>query len=654
MKLKNYLLLFFAGVNALVYAQKKESSYKFGELTYKDLTTNTYEKDTTANAFFLFEKGKTTFDETRNDIVIRTKYYAKVKIINKEGFKHATIRIPLYNSKSAKEKAQKIKGITHNGKNKIWLAEKNIFTKRINERWSEVSFTMPNIKDGSIIEYEYIIESPFKFNFKGWEFQAKIPKIYTEFYALVPGNYVYNRRLIGSQDLSKNIADIRRSCFSIRGIAKAADCEELLYAMENVPAFIEEDYMTSKENYLSAIKFELSEFRGFDGRTQKFTKKWKDVDKEFKGEKSIGRQLRKIEYIKKKLPQDLIAGEPTIEKAKKVYNYIKNHFTWNGKYRVFNDVFVKDAFNEKVGNSMEINIALINALKATGFNTELMLLSTRNNGYPTKRHPVMTDFNYGVAKLNISDKSYLLDATDKLLPFNMLPFKALNGYGRVMNFEKGSYWFNIAPKVRTSSRVNLDLVLNDEGNFEGTMIVGTNGYRAYNKRKEFITKGKEEYLNDLENKRQDLSVISYKNKFIEVYEQPFNEQFQVEIESNLTNKTILLNPFIINRITENPFKLVERTYPVDFGHPTYNMYTLRLKIPNGYKVKSLPKSVAIKLPENSGVFTFKIENNENIINLISTLSIHYPTFTPTGYDYLKEFYNQIIKAHKSFITLEKK
>lgn len=653
MKIKRYLILLIFIMSISLFAQKKEP-YNFGEISPNDYDLKLYSKDSTANAVFLYERGKTTFHTESGRIFIKTKYYAKIKIFNKKGFDIANIEIPLYNNKQTSEKVEKIKGITHNGKLKNHLSKSNIFKKKINDNWSEVSFTMPNIKEQSIIEYEYTLKSPFLFNFKGWEFQTEIPKLYSEFYALVPGNYIYNRRLIGSQNLSKNESKVKRRCFSIPGISKEADCEELLYAMEYVPSFIEEDYMTSKKNYLSAIQFELSEFRGFNGVNEKYTKTWKSVDNEFKGEKSIGRQLRKVDYFEKNLPQELTTGTPTVKKAITIYNYIKNHFTWNGKYRVFKDVNVKDAFKDKTGNSMEINIALINALNAAGFDTELMLISTRKNGYPTKKHPVMNDFNYGIAKLNIDKKSYLLDATDKLLPFNMLPFKALNGYGRVMNFKKGSYWYDIVPKVRTSSRINLDLILNDEGNFEGKMNIATNGYKALNRRKKFLNKGEEEYLNDLENERQDLSVISYHKKFIDDYEKPFKEVFDIEIETNLTNKTILLNPFIINKITKNPFKLVERSYPVNFGYPIYSLYTLRLKVPQDYVVKSLPKDVAIKLPENSGIFTFKVEHNENIITILSTLSIRYATFTPSGYYYLKEFFNQIIKTHQSFITLEKK
>jgi len=636
-------------------AQKK-TAYKFGAISQADYDLVNYEKDSTANAVFIYEHGKTTFHETDNTIIIRTKYYAKVKIFNKEGVKNATIKIPIYRNKQNAEKVTKIRAVTHNGLVKTGLNQKKIFTKKINEHWSELKFTMPNIKDNSIIEYEYTFETPYKFNFKGWEFQGQIPKIHSEFHALIPGNYVYNRRLIGYQKLTKNTADIKKNCFSISGIGGQADCEELTYAMEHIPAYIEEDFTTSKKNYISTIKFELSEFRGFNGVDQKFTKRWKDVDNEFKTEKSVGRQLKKTEYIKKQLPITLLEGVNNLKKAKKIYYHIQNHFTWNEKYRLFEDVNVKEAFSKKIGNATEINIALINALVAAGFDTEIMLVSIRNNGLPTKAHPVMTDFNYALAKLNIGDKSYLLDATYKFLPFNILPFKTLNGYGRVMNFKKGSYWQNITPHKSNNTLTSLEVKLNDGGNFQGTMHQSYNGYKAINKRTEINNLNKTAYLAKIEDAYtgdSDLIINSYKNINLDSIENSLKETFQITINSELSGNYLLINPFIIDKIATNPFKLKERSYPIDFGYPQTYQYTLKLTIPQSYKIKNLPTKTAIHLPNKGGMYLFDVQERNNEIILISRIATKRSFYLPEEYPYLKEFYNQIIKTHKSLITLEK-
>ncbi len=627
--------------------------YTFGKITQQENGLKVYEKDSTANAIFLFENGETTFINTPNRILISTKYYAKVKIFNKEGVDHATIEIPIYHNKDRAEKVKNIKAITHNSYKTTSLQKENIFTEKINEHWSVVKFTMPNIKEQSIIEYEYILESPFKFNFTGWDFQDKIPKLYSRFYALIPGNYRYNRSLIGYRKLSKNEASIKKMCFRIPGIAKEADCEELTYIMKDIPAFIEEDYMTSKKNHMSRIKFELSEIVNFQGVKYKYTKSWKDVDKEFKTEKTIGRQLKKIDYIKKRIPEELFDINDNLTKAKKTYDFIKNHFTWNTKIKLFKNVNVKEAFDKKFGNSTEINIALINALNAVGLNTEIVLLSTRKNGLPTKLYPVISDFNYAIAKVTIGNDVYLLDATDKQLPFGMLPFKTLNGYGRVMNFKKGSYWIDIKPKKNNRTRISMNLKINEEGDFVGLMHKSYNGYKAIEKRNKIITDSEEKYLNDIEDTNDKLIINSYKNTNIDSIDNPLKELFDITIESDLTKNLVILNPFINSKINKNPFQLKERTYPIDFGYPRVFQFALLLTIPEHYKVISLPKNSGFKLPNEGGSYTFNIGQKGNKINLISRFIISKSYFIPEEYPYLKEFYKQIIKTQNSLITLEK-
>ena len=651
MKKTLYILLLL--LSNYIFSQKSKI-YTFGNITPEENKLTIYAKDSTANAIFLFENGKTIFRDSPTRILISTKYYAKVKIFNKEGIEHATVEIPIYHNKQAAEKVIDIKGITHNGYQTTSLKKENIFTEKTSEHWSLVKFTMPNIKDNSIIEYEYTLESPFKFNFKGWTFQDDIPKIYSRFHALIPGNYVYNRTLVGSKGLTENKSSIKKKCFSLPGYSRQADCEELIYSMKDIPAFIEEDFMISKKNYLSKIKFELAQFKGFNGLTYKYSQSWKNVDKEFKTEKNIGKQLRKIDYIKKKLPKNLFIGDD-LTKAKKVYTYIKNHFTWNEKIRLFTKVHVKEAFDKSIGNSTEINIALINALNAAGINAEIVLLSTRNNGLPTKQYPVITDFNYGIARIEIDGKQYLLDATDKLLPFGMIPYKTLNGYGRVMNFKKGSYWIDLIPQKSNPINTSLNLKINEDGDFEGLMHKLYYGYKAINKRREMKHVSEEKYLQSIEDSNSKLTINSYENTNLDTIDKPLKELFNITIESEneLNTNVVILNPFIISRISENPFKLKERSYDVDFGYPRSIQYALLLTIPKQYKVVSLPKNVAFKLPNNSGVYFFNIEEKNNTINMISRFKILRSHFVPEEYPYLKEFYNQIIKTQHSLITLEK-
>ena len=227
--------------------------------------------------------------------------------------------------------------------------------------------------------------------------------------------------------------------------------------------------------------------------------------------------------------------------------------------------------------------------------------------------------------------------------------------GRVMNFKKGSYWIDIIPKKNNQTRISMNLKINEDGNFEGLMHKSYNGYESVEKKEEIKIKAVEKYLDDIEIEDDKLDIKSYKISNLDIIDKPITELFDIIIESedNLNQDVIILNPFINSKISNNPFKLKERTYPIDFGYPRSFQFMLKLEIPKKYKISSLPENIAFKLPNNGGHYLFNIEEKANVISLISKFKINKSHFIPEEYHYLKEFYNQIIKTQNSLITLEK-
>ena len=651
--IKNVLLLLLL-VTGFTYGQKKDLPYTFGKISEEELTMDRYEKDSTANAVVLYEHGNTTVENIDNDIFLRTTYYKKIKILNDDGKDHATVKIYIYNDKNkTREKVKRLKALTYNkNEPKYFLNSKKVYTKTINDHWKEVTFTFPNVKAGSVLEYQYDLESKFFFNFTGWDFQSDIPKIYSEFHASIPGNWRYNRHLTGSLRLDKNEASIKKNCFSL-GRGSTASCEVLTYAMRDIPAFIEEDnYTTSSKNYISAIKFELSEIFYTNGQTKKYTTTWEETDKRLKYDESIGRSANNKAFFSKSLPQELFAIENDVERTKAIYKHIQDHYTLNTKKTyIFSEVNVNKAYKEGIGSVSEINLALINALQAANIKADIMLSSTRSNGFPTKLHPVMTDFNYLIAFVRLYNSIYYLDASDKYLPFNMLPFKALNSYGRILDFDSGSFWYKIEPKIRSTSRKSTKLVMDEDGNLTGNLTKKSTGYFAKFKREEISGKNKQSYPESL-SEDSNIEYLTYDNENEKELSKPFIEYFDVEISAaDIVGNKIYL---IIGEPDTNPFILDQRNYPVDFGFTMSEYDVTEIKIPESYKVIETPQTVKFMMPEKGGSFIAKTTVKDNNIMIFNRISLSKTIYPPEEYKFLKEFFNKIIKFQNSFIILEKK
>ncbi len=654
--MKKYIVLFYYIIISCsaIYGQKNTRvKATFNKITQDEYALTSYVKDPNTPAVVLYESGRNTFEKIDNYLKLVKVVHKKIKIFDVKRFKGTEINIEYYHTKESSEKVTEIKAITHNGAIRKMVDEEDIFDVDVSDHWSEKRFTFPDVQDGSIIEYTYRIESPYFFNFGDWEFQGNIPKMYSEFSADIPGNYVYNRSIVGSKPLDINESKIKRNCFEISGLG-SADCDASIYAMYDVPKYKEEDYMLSKQNYISRLSYELTETTSFRGVNQKYSKTWKDVDKEFKEEKDIGRQLKYASYFKNFLPQDVLSITDPRERAKAVYTHIQDHFTWNNKYRIFSGIRVKDAYQNKKGNIAEINLSLINALKVANIDAKLALSSTRNKGLPSALFPVLTDFNYVLAHVKFGEEIVLLDATDKQLSFGMLPFKALNIKARVMDFKKDSYWQVIVPQVRNGNYTNVQLYLTENTTIEGKVKEVYSGYKAYQWRKQINREGNTAVHRE-DTYSLPFELYDEKIENLVDLDKPLiiNQSFLSDIE--VDSDIFYFNPFLMNfGFEENMFKDENRMFPVDLGYPRSTTYIMTLDMKGIYKIVEMPENKRLLLPDGMGECLVSFSESENKLQSTFRFKFIKFRFTVEEYKIIREFFETAVALSKNSIVKLKK
>src|SRR3546814_17704786 len=81
-------------------------------------------------------------------------------------------------------------------------------------------------------------------------------------------------------------------------------------------------------------------------------------------------------------------------------------------------------------------------------------------------------------------------------------------------------------------------------------------------------------------------------------EQPLVEEYDVEIRSvtGTGGGTVYLPVLLLNKVDENPFKLKERYYPVNFGAGWEIQNLVNIRLPDNYEATSLPQPIGVSLP----------------------------------------------------------
>ncbi len=608
--------------------------------TIDELKLKKCEFEPDAPAVVLFDKGEVKFVESvnGNGFVIHFTRHKRIKIFKEAAFDQAEIEIPLYKTESNLEILKEVNATTYyyNGSSiEITKLDKSqIYEEPINQFWYEKKFTMPNIKEGCFIDITYTIESPFITYLPDWEFQSNIPTYYSEFKTNMIPFYSYTYVAQGENNFDVFKKEKNRNERSFMNI-KFNDMS-YTFGLKNIHSFTDESFISSREDYIKKIDFQLSEINYPSGYSKKYMSTWPELSKELLQEDYFGKYIKKAEKIGKKDFVNLqnLTDE---EKIKAVIQYMKTNYKHNGKISKWAIKSIKSFTTEKTGNSANINLMAIGILQGLGVDVKPVIISTRDHGKVTKSFPLASLFNDVLILYYEDNKPKIFDATDTFYPDDQIPEYCYNGKGYVVDGNEN--WIYINDMHASNEYITLSYSIDPE-NFQihGKTLIKTTGQVGIDNNKEYNTK-EEEFTNNLE--KNGLK-INDQIKVTDNDKGDFNCQFAFESEFAAIDNQLIIRPFLQFPIQDNPFKQKERDYDIDFIYPRNNTYVAMITIPEGYKVEN--KLNQITKETQNVAFNFKYVLNENTIILSASYRIKKSQYPPSSYNELKGFFNTLTKS----------
>lgn len=649
-----------------LYAQESPVQ-KFGKLKPSDFEKKVYDIDTGASAVVLFEVGSAEIEgNNKGSFSVVYKHHKRVHVLNKNGYDHADVSIGIYNSNGMEVELENLKAVTYNlvdGKIEETKLEKSaIFKEKIDKESSLKKFTLPNVKEGSIIEYEYRITSDFYSHVRPWVFQSSTPNLWSEFKFSVPQFLQYVFLSQGFVPFHVNDRKDRHSTYRIvesngasasQTYTISSGVTDYRWVMKNVPAIKKEGFTSTVSNYQSKIEFQLS------GYQQPLTPKnimgtWPMLTKNLMENEYFGLPLKNTNsWLSDEVKPLLAAATSDADKARRIYAYVRDNYTCTDYSNIYIDKSLKDVLKTKKGNVSELNLLLTAMMKYAGLQAEPVILSTSDNGFVYALYPILRRFNYVVCKVEIDNNRYMLDASRQRLGFGRLTPDCYNGHARVVN-ESATALELVADSLMERKVTSVFITNDDKGRWFGTTRKSPGYFESYNIRDKVKDKGEETYFKDLQKEfGMEVKMESPKIDSLNNYDDPVKLQYSFAL-NNDGEDIIYMNPMLDEAIKENPFKSAERLYPVEMPYTMDDTYILSMQIPTGYKIDELPKQVAVKLnADGDGYFEYLISQSENNISLRSRIKLNRTVFDPEEYDFLREFFKLIVNKHSEQIVFKK-
>ncbi len=676
LKLLSFVLLLFSGINSLK-AQLTEKNLnqpaKYGSIETAEFEIKPSGKDSAASAIKIFEKGDVRFElnpygSFRYVFVKHT----RILILKKDAYDLANIEIGLYKSSNGmEENITDFNATTYNVENgkiasqKIGKGAK--FSDRYDKNITIRKFTLPNIKEGSIIEYKYEIRSDFIFNLRDWTFQSSIPVLLSDFTVTIPEYFNYKRLLKGytpvTQVEKKQLTESFNSTVTDKNGGRserlAFTCPSVRerYLANNVPALKNEPFITTMDDYTTKIEFELSSTQFPNQGYKSYTETWDKIISTLNEEESFGGLLKNSAYAQNLTETIVKTEKDPLKKLDLIFKYIKQNVKFNGTENKYSsEKSLKSILEKKAGNAADINLLLVNMLKQAGLNSYPILLSTRSNGLHPG-HPLLSKFNYVIAGVDIDSTKYFLDATNKHLGANMLELDRLNHKGLAMNIaNKTAEWIPIELKATSQSFLTYQLKLSKDNVLTGlvferkTQFSGLSGRQRYQ-----ASQSEEEFLKDYKKDRNGLKIQGFSISNLDSLSLPLIMAYTATIEDMVeeAGNLVYFTPLLYERTKENPFKLEERNFPVDLGYQNEEVYRIIIELPENMVVEKLPKSETIKLGDNSAYFTYLTVVEGKTISVVSRINFGKSSYTADAYFELKELFQKIVTKQAEQIVLKK-
>ena len=671
-----FLLIVILSLLSSNFVFSQKAPIKFGKVSKEELEMKVYEKDTSAEAVVLADYSRTEISyDDQDGFMVRTNVIRRIKILKKAGLDYASVEIPYYFEHAEnKERINKLKAQSYSleGGKIITtkLSKKEVFNEDRSRHRKLKKFAIPNVKVGSVIEYTYLLTSPFLRSLKTWYFQRPIPVKWSEYRIETPEYFNY-KHVFGGY-LSSDISEVKNSAKTIMltnstasnrglgGTKRETTTDQVKYVStinrwvyKDVPAFRTEKYITTPNDYYARIEFELLSVNYPNSAEKTYTASWDEIGRKLMETDHFGGALNR--KITKELADEINSRDlPLTQKVAIAYQSICKHMKWNGEYYIFIENTLRSAFNDHTGNVAEVNLALVNLLRGVGVESYPIVLSTRLNGQINTIYPRRSVFNYVIASAVVDGKTILLDATADFLIPGQLPFRCMNGRGLVVK-ENKTDWINLRTSEQMYMSISTTLKMDSDGGLTGVVVNRFKGENASNLRHKIRKDGKDRYIENIIKDRDDWEIeniqITNESDFLKtlVKNIQISEFNNIDAESDI----IYLPVVIDNSIEENPFENETRKYPVDFGMPKHQKYVMSFTLPDNYKVEELPEKLVITLPDKAAVFTFQAQLVGKTLQVYSQLKINKPVFAPEEYKLLREFYTHVIEKLNEQIVLKR-
>ena len=486
--LQLFVLLFWPA--CMMMAQDKVNM-KFGKPTKEEMQMTTYEAEPDAEAVVLCRLTDVEYSIQQTGYLVDYREKVRIKVLKPSGVRYAKVVIPFLkntpidNRNSSSKKVLKVDATDNNSVSSSFEEQAGAMTTADLDRYSEesvedvkataynlqgskvvksvlkkgafvetkiddqhyqVEFTVPDVKEGTVIEYEYTLHSELFWLLHDWFAQCEIPVVYAKLDMNIPRYLLFNLEEHGVQRLITS-CESGTMRFKLESDPLAAQTvvpsNHYISVGRNLKGMKQGNGVWSMQDNCAGITALLKHYSMRGAAVVDYTRTWEQIDEMVLKSDDLGKQLQEHSPLAAELKEAKIEEIADMrQRAEAVAKLVLSKVEWNGRYEM-SPANTEETLKNGGGSNVDINMLLLQSLQDVGLNAAPVMLRMRNQGVLTMDYPSVQKYTTFIVGVVLPLGNLYLDASSADGHFNALPELLQVEKARLVLKEKKCQWVKL-------------------------------------------------------------------------------------------------------------------------------------------------------------------------------------------------------------------
>lgn len=486
--LQLFVLLFWPA--CIMMAQDKVNM-KFGKPTKEEMQMTTYEAEPDAEAVVLCRLTDVEYSIQQTGYLVDYREKVRIKVLKPSGVRYAKVVVPFLkntpidNRNSSSKKVLKVDATDNNSVSSSFEEQAGAMTTADLDRYSEesvedvkataynlqgskvvksvlkkgafvetkiddqhyqVEFTVPDVKEGTVIEYEYTLHSELFWLLHDWFAQCEIPVVYAKLDMNIPRYLLFNLEEHGVQRLITS-CESGTMRFKLESDPLAAQTvvpsNHYISVGRNLKGMKQGNGVWSMQDNCAGITALLKHYSMRGAAVVDYTRTWEQIDEMVLKSDDLGKQLQEHSPLAAELKEAKIEEIADMrQRAEAVAKLVLSKVEWNGRYEM-SPANTEETLKNGGGSNVDINMLLLQSLQDVGLNAAPVMLRMRNQGVLTMDYPSVQKYTTFIVGVVLPQGNLYLDASSADGHFNALPELLQVEKARLVLKDKKCQWVKL-------------------------------------------------------------------------------------------------------------------------------------------------------------------------------------------------------------------